>query len=310
MRPSLGPARTRARTRVAAPSDVTSATSSPRTLAERLAAARTRIVATCARAHRDPTSVTLLPVSKTVPTTRLREALALGLRDFGENRVQELLGKQDEMGSDTARWHLIGHLQTNKVRRIAARIASFHALDSLRVATTLDRALLAEGRSLDVLVQVNTAGQPQQYGLSPESLLPFLRELRACQCLKVRGLMTLAIFSADPARVRPCFAQLRTSRDVARETLPEAVLLQELSMGMSGDFETAIEEGATILRLGQVLFGTRAVPHSAYWPQARLSKPNSSHEALRSAIPMSSCISMPPFSSTSMPMCERWLCAP
>lgn len=136
------------------------------------------------------------------------------------------------------------------------------------MATALDRALLAEGRSLDVLVQVNTAGQSQQYGLPPESLLPFLRELRACQCLKVRGLMTLAIFSADPARVRPCFDRLRVLRDEAREALPEAASMQELSMGMSGDFETAIETGATILRLGQALFGDRGVPDSAYWPQA------------------------------------------
>jgi PLP dependent protein len=268
LRRSQGPAWTRAPTRVAAPSDVTSTALAPQPLAERLAAVQARIAATCARAHRDPTSVKLLPVSKTVPTTRLRHALALGLRDFGENRVQELLGKRDEMGSDAARWHLIGHLQTNKVRRIATRIASFHALDSLRVATALDRALFAEGRSLDVLVQVNTAGQPQQYGLPPESLLPFLRELRACQCLKVRGLMTLAIFSADPARVRPCFDRLRVLRDEAREALPEAASLQELSMGMSGDFETAIEAGATILRLGRVLFGDRGVPDSAYWPQA------------------------------------------
>lgn len=166
------------------------------------------------------------------------------------------------------RWSVIGHLQTNKAKYVARFASEFQALDNLRVAEALDHRLQAKGRALDVLVQVNTSGEPSKFGLPPEEVAGFLRRLPGFASLRVRGLMTLALLSADPARVRPCFIRLRELRGRLREQAPAGVGMEELSMGMSGDFELAIEEGATIVRVGQVIFGARAVPDSHYWPDA------------------------------------------
>lgn len=166
------------------------------------------------------------------------------------------------------RWSVIGHLQTNKAKYVARFASEFQALDNLRVAEALDHRLQAKGRALDVLVQVNTSGEPSKFGLPPEEVAGFLRRLPGFASLRVRGLMTLALLSANPARVRPCFIRLRELRGRLREQAPAGVGMEELSMGMSGDFELAIEEGATIVRVGQVIFGARAVPDSHYWPDA------------------------------------------
>ena len=226
-----------------------------------------RINAACARAGRKPDEVRLLPVSKTVDEQRLRLSYAAGCRFLGENKVQEAWGKYEAM-SDLVdlRWSVIGHLQTNKAKLVARFATEFQALDSLRVAEALDRALQAEGRSLDVFVQVNTSGEVSKYGLAPDALLPFINELPAFSSLKLRGLMTLACLSADAANVRPCFVLLRRLRDQVREYAPAGVVLDELSMGMSGDFELAIEEGATVVRVGQAIYGARALPDNHYWP--------------------------------------------
>ncbi|WP_093535898.1 YggS family pyridoxal phosphate-dependent enzyme [Stenotrophomonas rhizophila] len=240
-----------------------------------LEAVHARIAAACARAGRDPATVRLLPVSKTVDEARLRLAVQAGCDTLGENKVQEAKGKAEAMADLGIRWSVIGHLQTNKARDVARFASEFQALDSLRVAQALDslrvaqaldQRLAQEGRTLDVFVQVNTSGEASKYGLDPIEVADFVQQLPAFPQLRVRGLMTLALFSADPEQVRPCFVRLRDLRERLRPTLPVGVSLDELSMGMSGDFEIAIEEGATVVRVGQAIFGARSTPDSHYWP--------------------------------------------
>ena len=234
-----------------------------------LATVQARIAAACQRAGRDPASVRLLPVSKTQPEARVRLAHAAGCRLLGENKPQEAYGKwQATQDLADLRWSVIGHLQTNKARLVARFASEFQALDSLRVAEVLERRLQAEGRTLDVFVQVNTSGEASKYGLPPGEVTAFLRALPAFPALRVRGLMTLALLSSDAARVRECFMLLRTLRDRLRQEAPAGIALEELSMGMSGDFEIAIEEGATVVRVGQALFGARALPDGHYWPSS------------------------------------------
>ena len=235
-----------------------------------VARVRTRIADAAERSGRPPSAVRLLPVSKTVPEDRVRVAIAAGMRTLGENKVQEATRKYRNLADLDVDWSIIGHLQTNKARDVAQYAAEFQALDSLRVAAALDRRLQAAGRSLDVFVQVNTSAEPQKYGLDPEDLPAFLHALPDYASLRVRGLMTLAVFSADENRVRPCFALLRSLRDRARETDPDLIGPGELSMGMSGDYELAIEEGATVVRVGQAIFGARATPDMLYWPDPAL----------------------------------------
>ncbi|HRN62232.1 MAG TPA: YggS family pyridoxal phosphate-dependent enzyme [Luteimonas sp.] len=232
-----------------------------------LDAIRARIIAACRAAGRDPGEVRLLPVSKTVDEARLRQAYAIGLRELGENKVQEAMAKLEAM-ADLAdlRWVLIGHLQTNKAKYAARFASEFQALDSLRVAEALDAQLQKQGRSLDVLVQVNTSNEASKFGLAPEEVEAFVKQLPAFSSLRVRGLMTLALFSDDQALVRPCFVRLRGLRDRLRQVAPDGIAMDELSMGMSGDFELAIAEGATTVRVGTAIFGSRGTPDSAYWP--------------------------------------------
>lgn len=232
-----------------------------------LAAVQARIAAACLRSGRDPATVRLLPVSKTKPEASLRLAYAAGCRYLGENKVQEAFGKFQGMQDLTdLHWSVIGHLQTNKAKLVARFASEFQALDSLRLAEALERRLQAEGRGLDVFVQVNTSGEASKYGLPPEEVPAFIGKLSAYPALRVRGLMTLALFSAEAERVRQCFILLRRLRDQLRQSAPASIGLDELSMGMSGDFEIAIEEGATVVRVGQAIFGVRALPDSHYWP--------------------------------------------
>ena len=225
-----------------------------------------RIDAAAVRAGRSPSDVRLLPVSKTVPQERLRLAVAAGCRELGENKVQEAKRKSAEMADLDVSWAVIGHLQTNKAKDVAAVASEFQALDSLRVAEALDRRLQMLGRGLDVYVQVNTSAEEQKYGLPPAEVPAFLDALPAYTSLRVRGFMTLAEFSSDEERVRACFRRLRDVRDRAVQDRPEAM---ELSMGMSGDYEIAVEEGSTCVRVGQAIFGSRALPDSHYWPEGQ-----------------------------------------
>ncbi|MDD2509468.1 MAG: YggS family pyridoxal phosphate-dependent enzyme, partial [Aliarcobacter skirrowii] len=226
-----------------------------------LSGVQARIETACRRVGRDPAAVRLLPVSKTKPETSLRMAHVAGCRMLGENKVQEAYRKWEAMQDLTdLHWSVIGHLQTNKAKLVARFASEFQALDSLRVAEALDRRLQVEGRSLDVFVQVNTSGEASKYGLAPEEVQGFIQALPAFSALRVRGLMTLALFSGEAERVRQCFVLLRTLRDRLRQSAPTDIDLNELSMGMSGDFEIAIEEGSTVVRIGQAIFGARALP--------------------------------------------------
>jgi pyridoxal phosphate enzyme (YggS family) len=211
--------------------------------------------------------VRLLPVSKTKPEAVLRQAYAAGCRMLGENKPQEA----PQMGGHgrPGRPALVGHRPPADQQGQAggACASEFQALDSLRVAEALERRLQAEGRALDVFVQVNTSGEASKYGLHPDDVAAFLRALPAFSALRVRGLMTLALFSAEAQRVRECFVLLRACASAA-PGCPAGIDLSELSMGMSGDFEIAIEEGATVVRVGQAIFGARPMPDSHYWPSA------------------------------------------
>ena len=241
-----------------------------------LAAVQAGIAAACRRVGRDPAGVCVLPVSKTVDEERIRLSYAAGCRLLGENKVQEAYRKWNAM-ADLAdlRWSVIGHLQTNKAKLVARFAAEFQALDSLHVAEALERRLQVEGRALDVLVQVNTSGESSKYGLPPQEVAAFLQALPAFSALRVRGFMTLALLSADAAQVRQCFVRLRELRDRLRQEAPDGIGLDELSMGMSGDYEIAIEEGATIVRVGQAIYGARSTPDAHYWPTAGNEEPRS-----------------------------------
>ena len=258
---------------------------SPQTVAEfanNLAVVRAKIDAAAIRAGRAPEEVRLLPVSKTVPEERLRLAVAAGCHQLGENKVQEAKRKWQNLSELDVCWSVIGHLQRNKARDVAAFASEVQALDSLRLAEALDRRLAAAGRSLDVYVQVNSSNEPQKYGIDPGETLEFLRQLTQFETLRVQGLMTLALFTSDAERVRACFKVLRNVRDEIRETDPDLIGPGELSMGMSGDYEIAIEEGATCVRVGQAIFGARALPDSYYWPEAAAPMTTGRNEATSS----------------------------
>ncbi len=228
-----------------------------------LAVVEERIARACERAGRDRASIRLLPITKTVPAHILRLAYAAGVRPFGENKIQEAMGKRDALQDLPIDWSIVGHLQTNKAKYLARFAREFHALDSTKLAELLDKRLEIEDRVLDVYIQVNTSDEDTKYGLHPDALLPFIETLAQYRRLRPRGLMTLALLNADMEKVRPCFALLRRLRDEAVKRNPS---LTELSMGMSGDFEEAIEEGSNVVRVGQAIFGKRPTPDGHYWP--------------------------------------------
>ncbi len=218
-------------------------------LPERLAQVRAEV------ARRASHAVTIVAVTKGFGTDAIRAALDAGLTDIGENRVQEALQKQDALGGLTGiRWHLIGHLQRNKARVAAGRFELIHSLDSSELVQELDRRLTAPQR---VLLQVNVAGEEQKSGCMPDEAPALARQIAACQHLRLEGLMTLAPFTDDEDVQRRTFRGLRLLRDRIKE---EGLWLPTLSMGMSGDYASAVAEGATVIRLGTALFGPRENP--------------------------------------------------
>jgi pyridoxal phosphate enzyme (YggS family) len=227
-------------------------------VAANLASVQRRIADACRRVDRDPGEVRLLPVTKTHGPDLLREAYDAGMRIFGENRVQEAAEKAEIFADrEDLHWALIGPLQSNKARRAAELASEFHALDSTKIAYALDRRLAELGRSLDVFIQVNSSDEDQKSGLPPAEVVPFARELASCASLRVRGVMTLAVFSDDAEAVAACFDRTRQVQQELRDTDGLPGSYDELSMGMSGDFELAIEHGATTVRVGQAIFGPR-----------------------------------------------------
>jgi hypothetical protein len=226
-------------------------------LAERLAGVRARMARAAERSGRDPGAVTLVGISKTMPVALVKEAVAAGLADLGENRVQEAREKIPEVGPGP-RWHLVGHLQANKANVAARLFDVVHSIDSADLLVRLDRAAGSAGRRLRGYVQVALAGEEQKSGVEPGELEGVLRAAEGCAHVEVRGLMLLPPFDPDPERSRPWFRRLREVADQARMRHPR-LGLEDLSMGMSEDFEVAIEEGATHVRVGRALFGERAV---------------------------------------------------
>lgn len=219
-----------------------------------------RVNAAAQRAGRNPDEVRVLPVSKTVPVDRLRLAVEAGITEFGENKVQEATHKYHELKDLDVSWSVIGPLQSNKTKDVAEAADEFQALDRIRIARRLDTHLKEFGRTLKVFVQVNTSGEESKSGLKPEEVLDFLKELQEYDALHVQGLMTLAENTDEEARIRKNFQLLASLRDQAKETDPELIGPGLLSMGMSGDFEIAIEEGANVVRVGQAIFGARDYP--------------------------------------------------
>lgn len=227
-------------------------------MGERIAQIRNRVALACARVGRAPEEVTLLPVSKTFDVSAIREAIDLGYTRFGENRMQEVAQKAPLLADRGVQWVVIGHLQTNKAKEVAKFAHELQSLDRLDLAEALERRLQQEGRTIDVLVQVKTSPEETKSGLKPTELFEFLRKLTSYQTLRVRGLMTMAVLSENTQAVRACFSQLKQLQERARQEAIEGISLDRLSMGMSGDFEIAIEEGSTEIRVGSAIFGSRA----------------------------------------------------
>jgi PLP dependent protein len=229
-------------------------------ISENIAAVRERMASAARRTGRTPDDVTLMAVSKTHPPERIREAYDAGQRRFGENRVQEFSGKSEALADlRDAEWHLIGHLQTNKASRAVELFRAVDSVDSLKLAEKLDAVARTLGKKLDVLIEVNVGGEAAKSGIASDS--PALEELLIAaprlEALVFRGLMTVPPFTDDPQGARPYFRKLRELRDsVAARKLP-AIAMDQLSMGMSHDFEVAIEEGSTCVRVGMAIFGSR-----------------------------------------------------
>jgi PLP dependent protein len=227
-------------------------------VAENLARVRAKVADACRGVGREPGEVRLMPVTKTHGPGLIKEAFAAGARIFGENRVQEAAEKAEQLaGLGDIQWAIIGHLQSNKVKQVTEFASEFHALDSVKIAEALDRRLQQQGRSLDVFVQVNSSDEPQKFGLPPGEVEPFAVNLRRFTALRVRGLMTLAVFSDDQQALAACFARMQVLQQRLRERDLAPGSYNELSMGMSNDFELAIAYGATTVRVGQAIFGPR-----------------------------------------------------
>lgn len=227
-------------------------------IASRLADVRARIARAASRVGRDPAAIRLVAVSKTFPADAVRAAFDAGQIDFGENKVQEALGKMDALAALAIRWHLIGHLQSNKAKKAGTRFAAIQSIDSAALLQKVDEAAAADGRSLDVLVQVDVAGETTKFG-APKSELPAIFDAaESTRHARVTGLMVIPPAVHDPEQARPYFREVVTLRSRLLDSGVAPARLAELSMGMSHDFEVAVEEGATIVRVGSAIFGERS----------------------------------------------------
>jgi pyridoxal phosphate enzyme (YggS family) len=232
-------------------------------IADNIAAIRDRIHTAARRAHRNPQEIALMAVTKTHPPGKIREAYNAGIRIFGENRVQEFASKAGELsGLAGAEWHMIGHLQSNKAAKGVELFAAVDSVDSLRLAEKLNSAASAQNKRIPVLIEINVGGEDAKTGVAPDSreLEQLLLAADRLSALAFRGLMTVPPYTEDPEGARPYFRELRGIREaIARRQLP-AVSMNVLSMGMSHDFEVAIEEGSTCVRVGSAIFGQRTRP--------------------------------------------------
>jgi hypothetical protein len=225
-----------------------------------------RISAACVASNRDPEAVRLLLATKTVSAERIRMALHAGQTLIGENKVQEIKEKYEALREMPHETHFIGHLQSNKIKEILRYgVSCIQSLDRLDLAEKLHQRLSQENKKIDVLVQVNTSNEESKFGVHPDDAIELVRAISTFDTINIKGLMTIGLFSAETAKVRQCFKLLKSIRDRIADLQIPNVAMKELSMGMSGDLETAIEEGATIVRVGTAIFGQRAYPDSYYW---------------------------------------------
>ncbi len=223
---------------------------------ENLRTVEEKVRKACERAGRDPKEVTLIAVSKTKPIEMVQEAYDAGKRDFGENKAQEMKQKYEVMPKDI-RWHFIGHLQTNKIKYLLGRTCLIHSVDSLHLAQAIEAECVKRDQEVDILIEVNVAQEATKFGLKLEETLALVREAAKLPHLHVQGLMTIAPYVEDPEQNRPIFASLRKlSVDIAAKNI-DNIHMNVLSMGMTGDYEVAIEEGATMVRVGTGIFGQR-----------------------------------------------------
>jgi PLP dependent protein len=223
-------------------------------ISENLAHVRERIAAAAARSARPAEAIKLVAVTKYVSATEIRALVQAGCTDLGESRPQQLWQRAEQTTDLSIRWHLIGHLQRNKVQRTLTLVSMIHSADSLRLIKTLDESAAELNRQVPILLEVNTSGEPAKGGFKPNEVEPILSELAGLRHVEIRGLMCMAALEGGPEAARRDFAALRDLRDRLRLNCPGEIILDELSMGMSGDFEVAIEEGATIVRVGSALF--------------------------------------------------------
>lgn len=226
-------------------------------IARNLEEVRRRIEVAARRAGRDPAEVRLVAVSKTVELDRIRQAVAAGQSIFGENYLQEAKAKVAALGPEVS-WHFVGHLQTRKARGAVELFDLIHSVDRLKLARALEEAAALQGKIQEILIQVNLAAEESKSGAAPEAVPDLLKQVAALPHLKVAGLMTMPPFLPDPEAVRPYFKALRELRDRLQPLRLIDTPLRELSMGMSGDYEVAVEEGATLIRVGTAIFGSRS----------------------------------------------------
>ena len=225
-------------------------------VAEQLQNVRAEIRKACEKSGRNPEEVTLIAVSKTKPVEMLREVYDAGARDFGENKVQEICEKYDQLPSDI-KWHMIGHLQRNKVKQVIDKAALIHSVDSYRLAQEISVQAQKKGLTIPILVEVNIAGEESQFGISAEDTIQLVEEISVLPNLKIQGLMTIAPYVVDAEENRLYFRQIKQlSVDIKNKNI-DNVSMDILSMGMTGDYEVAIEEGATMVRVGTGIFGAR-----------------------------------------------------
>jgi hypothetical protein len=226
---------------------------------------RERIAAACARVGRCASEVRFLLVTKTIAPDQIRIAVEAGAELIGENKVQELVAKAEALRDLTCERHFIGHLQSNKIKQVLQHVSCIQSIDSLGLAEKLDRQLQKHGRGVDIFLQVNTSGEATKFGIAPGEALGLARQVARLGTLRVRGMMTIGMFNADGQITRRCFAQLRALRDLITAEGLAGVQLDHLSMGMSLDFEDAIAEGSTLIRVGRFVFGPRPSMIHHYW---------------------------------------------
>lgn len=232
---------------------------------DNLSIIRNRIANACKTSNRNPSEVKLLLATKTVPAEKILIALNEGEALIGENKVQELKEKHSGLASIAHNAHYIGHLQTNKIKEVLKYVNCIQSVDRMDLAEKLDQRLRQEGRTLDILLQVNTSYEESKFGIDPSEVVEFAKAVSQYDTLKVKGLMTIGLFSSDLGKVRVCFRLLKNISTKLQELQLPNFDLKELSMGMSNDLEVAIEEGATIVKVGTAIFGDRMYPDSYYW---------------------------------------------